>query len=375
MVLSLARPCPAADSRFHLLPSLDALPRPSGPSLRGCEEIGWRAEKGDSPLRDSSRLRGLSPFRGGIASQILRPESCGEGIGPTEGEPPTGEPPEVRLSTEPQAAESGPHVYWAALISAGVIGGTVVNSLTDGATHSYHFAHEGWFGENTYVGGADKASHFVSFEIISRELSTGFQYLGFSRRQADIGGFAVSSLTGLANELCDGAIKYGFSYEDLIMDVLGAGTAVLTSATETRDLIGFRFGILPGPVIPADEDNLGTGRDYSHEIYTADLKLGGLARRLGVADKVARFVLVSTTYGVNGYPYGSPEQRQRLIGLEVGINFAEILYAFDVDQTTWWGIAMHVLFDNFRIPYTQLGFRYDLNHGNWYGPAVGGTTM
>ncbi len=335
IALSIALPCAGADRPYHALPSLDALAKPTGPNL-------W--------LESYTEVTGsVEPLNGGV--------------------------PEVQMSAEPRAAETRPHLFLALGISAGVVGGMVLNSLTDGKTQPYHFATEGWFRENTYVGGGDKASHFVSFEIISLELATTFQYLGFSRWQSELGGFAVSSLTGLTNEICDGANKYGFSYEDLVMDVLGAGTAALTSATGTGDLIGFRVGLLPGPVPPADDDGFGTGRDYSHEIYTADFKLRGFARRLSLGEKAARFVLVSTTYGVEGYPYGTSDQQKRLVGFEVGVNFEEILYALDVDQQKWWGIVAHALLDNFRIPYTQLGFRYDLNHGNWYGPVVGSTTM
>ena len=43
-----------------------------------------------------------------------------------------------------------------------------------------------------------------------------------------------------------------------------------------------------------------------------------------------------------------------------------MLYALNVQQNTWWGMAAHLLFDNFRIPYTQVGFRFDLNRHGWY---------
>jgi predicted lipoprotein DUF2279 len=333
LALFIVRPCVATDGVDSVLP-------PAG-----------------GPPRFSLALAACRPLYEAAAEDRQAQPRC-DGVA-DESEP-----------TEQQDAVRGHRWLWAGLISGGMVAGTTLNSLTDAPTGGYKVAHEGWFGENTYVGGADKASHFVSFEIIARELDVTFRYLGFSPTQSILGGFAVSSITGLANEVCDGANKYGFSYEDLITDVLGAGTAAVISATNTTDLFGFRFGILPGPE-PA-RVAYGTGRDYSSEIYTADLKLAGLTRRLGRELRATRFFLVSTTYGVYGYPYGAPDQRERLIGFEVGLNVEEILYAFDVDQETWWGIVAHAVFDNFRIPYTQLGFRYDINHGNWYGPAVGG---
>ena len=110
---------------------------------------------------------------------------------PTVGEPPA--PPDARL-----------RMLAAALISVGVVGGAALNSFTDNPTGGFHVTQEHWFGENAYVGGGDKASHFVSFEIIARELATIYQYLGIPPMPARLGGFTVSLLTGLTIELADG---------------------------------------------------------------------------------------------------------------------------------------------------------------------------
>ena len=37
-------------------------------------------------------------------------------------------------------------------------------------------------------------------------------------------------------------------------------------------------------------------------------------------------------------------------------------------RKTWWGYGLHIVFDNFRLPFTAVGFRYDLNHGKWTVP-------
>ncbi len=267
-------------------------------------------------------------------------------------------------SADTQSAAPRWSLVWPALISMGVLGNQAWSSFSDQPTGGFHFTQEGWFGENTYVGGVDKAAHFVKFEILARQLAVIYQYFGFSRRQSMIGGFGMSVLTGLVNEFGDATNVYGFSYEDLLMDILGAGTAVLTNTTDTRDLFGFRVGPLFVDAPPKERE--GVGHDFTHEIYTADLQLGGVARRLGLPLWPTRFFLLSGTYGVWGYPYGAVDKRERLIGMELGLNFAEVLYALNVQEDTWWGILAHTLFDNIRIPYTQAGFRYDLNHGGWY---------
>jgi hypothetical protein len=116
----------------------------------------------------------------------------------------------------------------------------------------------------------------------------------------------------------------------------------------------------------------GNGRDYSNEIYTADLKFAGLARRFDLKHiGLFRFLLVSVTYGTKGYPSGIPSSRERQVGFEIGLNLQEILNAVGVGQDTWWGFGLHFIFDNFRVPFASVGFRYDLNHHRWCGPNNG----
>jgi hypothetical protein len=160
----------------------------------------------------------------------------------------------------------------------------------------------------------------------------------------------------LVNEVADGFTKYGFSPEDIVMDVLGAGTAVLVGATRTDDFVGFRTS------------HLGA---YEHDVYSMDLKLAGLASRLGLDIGPLRFLFFSMTYGVKGYPNGTSAEKERQVGLEIGLNLEEILNATGVRRDTWWGVALHVVVDNVRFPYTAVGFRYDLNHSKWYGPNTG----
>jgi len=138
------------------------------------------------------------------------------------------------------------------------------------------------------VGGADKASHFVEYAIVSKELANLYEVMGFSRNTSIALGFGVAFTAGLMNEIGDGMNPYGFSFEDLTMNTLGAGTAELIKLARVEDLVGFRVGLF----LPlADGETCcqvqGLGRDYSNEIYTADLHLAGVADRLKL--KSARF--------------------------------------------------------------------------------------
>src|SRR5262249_12453834 len=83
---------------------------------------------------------------------------------------------------------------------------------------------------------------------------------------------------GLATEIGDGTTMFGFSFEDLLMDALGAGTSMVLSRSGWDDTFGFRYGSgVPQESACCANDTY--GREYSGEIYTADFKIAGLGRR------------------------------------------------------------------------------------------------
>jgi len=250
------------------------------------------------------------------------------------------------------------------------IGGSYYNARSDGPQYPWHFTREGWFGQNTYAGGGDKASHFVSYYIVGKLMSGVYQELGMQKDPADLLGGGISALAGLATEIGDGTNKYGFSWEDITMDWLGAATSIAISHYGLDDLIGFRAGRVPSPTAPCCPYG-GTGKDYSEEIYTGDLKIAGLADRARFSAGPGRFFLFSISYSAKGYPYANPAVRERQIGFEAGINFQEVLKALHVPPDKWWSKILYFAFDVLRFPYTQVGMYYDLNNGHWYGPGIG----
>jgi uncharacterized protein YfiM (DUF2279 family) len=270
------------------------------------------------------------------------------------------EPPKVRR----------PQTFWIGVVSAIAIGGSYYNARSDGPQYPFHVTREGWFGQNTYTGGADKASHFVSYYIVGKLLAGVDMELGMSRDSAALLGAGTSVIAGLATELGDGTNKYGFSWEDLLTDSLGAATSLAITHYGLDDLIGFRAGFVPAPTAVCCPYG-GTGKDYTAEIYTADLKIAGLGERAKFNSGPARFLLFSVSYGSKGYPYADPLVRERQVGFELGINFGEILRVIGVPPDKWWGKILYFGFDVIRLPYTQVGMYYDLNSGQWHGPGIG----
>ncbi|HTY43137.1 MAG TPA: DUF2279 domain-containing protein [Thermoanaerobaculia bacterium] len=262
------------------------------------------------------------------------------------------------------------HSFWIGAVSGATLIGSAWNSFGDGPNQKWHFTKEGWLGQNTYAGGGDKASHVVSYYIVAKLLTGVNMELGMKKDDAALLGTGVSMMAGLVTEIGDGRGKYGFSYEDLVMDWIGAVSSLGIAHYGLDDLVGYRAGLVPAPTAICCPYG-GTGKDYTEEIYTADLKLAGLADRNRWNIGPARYFLFSVSYSAKGYPYANPDIRERQVGFELGINFNEILRAVGIRPDRWWSKILYFAFDVLRIPYTQIGMYYDLNNGHWYGPGIG----
>jgi hypothetical protein len=232
------------------------------------------------------------------------------------------------------------------------------NSLLGYENHDFRIHHEGFFGKHTTNGGADKASHMADYYIITNLFQDVYRMLGYSKHTALAWAAGLAFTTGLANELSDGFTRHGFSWEDLAMDASGVVAASLVSLTETKDLLSVRTSHLPGET-------------YTHDVYSGDLKLSGVAERLDWNVGPLRWLLLSVTYNAKGYRVTPPEEQQRLLGFEVGLNLQQILFDLNVKRDTWWGYGLHLFADNIRFPYTAIGVRVDLNRGKWHGPNAG----
>lgn len=237
---------------------------------------------------------------------------------------------------------------------------------------SFHFTNEGWFGRDTYAGGADKASHFVFGYVAGRELSKWYERFGDPPKQSRLLSIGLVALGGALVELGDGFTRiYGYSWGDVASNFAGALAAAGIGAARIDDIVGLRFGFVSAEVPPPCCRALGYGHDYSEDVYSADLKLAGALARMGLRPGAARFFLVSLTYGSKGYRFSPVDARQRNLGIDVGLNMPEILLALGVPKTAWWGEALLTLFEYVRVPYTAFGFQYDLNHRRWHGPSTG----
>jgi hypothetical protein len=347
--------------------------RPARGALVICFVAATASAESFAEFRAAARGDGFEESFASVVAAAA--DSGGEGV-PVR--PPVGPPLErvglaAGLAEEPEAALDAklPKTFWIGAVSVATLAGSAYNSFSDGPNQKFHFTNEGFFGQNTYAGGADKASHFVSYYMVAKLLTGVYSELGLPVDQARLLGAGVSTLAGFVTELGDGRGRYGFSYEDLTMDALGAVTSLGIAHFGLGDLVGFSAGLVPRPPVVCCPYG-GFGTDYTQLIYSGDLKIAGLAQRVHFDPGPARFLLFSLTYGSKGYPFANPDVRERQIGAFVGVNFVEILHVAGVPEKVWWGKILYFLFDVIRIPYTQIGYQYDINHGKWHGPTIGG---
>jgi hypothetical protein len=262
-------------------------------------------------------------------------------------------------------------VWTAAAVAGGVMQG--MGAPLQYGWVGWNVRDEGFFGRDTYTGGADKVSHFIISSGVSRLLYEAYTHLGHSENQSFTLAVATSFMSGTMVELMDAFSVYGWSFGDLTADILGSTAGALINRYGLQDLLGLRIGLvethIPESAIGDSVETL--GRPYNDEIYAADLKLGGLIRRMNGNPGFSRFFLTSFVYMTKGFGYAPPlPTRYQEIGFEVGLNFTEILRAFGVSESTWWGQGLIAIFDFFRFPFTQIGVYYNLYDGKWYGPGA-----
>jgi hypothetical protein len=110
---------------------------------------------------------------------------------------------------EPTAspAEKKPRWLLAGLVAFGEIAITAAKATITFDHTSFNVKDEGLFGANTEFGGADKASHFADYYVITKEFSFIFGKLGFSDTAARLMAAGTAFTGGLVNEIADGFTK------------------------------------------------------------------------------------------------------------------------------------------------------------------------
>jgi hypothetical protein len=173
---------------------------------------------------------------------------------------------------------------------------------------------DGWLGDRTYAGGADKFGHAwatMSLGRVGTEMLS--QWGGYDRLTSTLIGVGLSEALFIGVEVKDG-FYYEFSFSDLTGDTLGALAAVALSLSPRLDeLFDYRVQYWPSTEYRRQFDggNVNIAEDYSGETYVLAFHLGGIhALRDAPYGLWSQFVDVAVGYGTRGYkpdpPGGEP---------------------------------------------------------------------
>jgi len=211
----------------------------------------------------------------------------------------------------------------AALIGAGVVlvGTYGLNKWwNDGFTGDFRTENEGWFGQNTRSGGADKLGHTYFTYAGIRLLTRGFEAIGNDPRQSLRLGMWSALGVMTAIEVADGySRKYRFSAQDAIMNVAGAGLGYLLERYPDVDrLVDLRLLYKPSPGSRFDPAG-----DYSGQTYLFVLKANGVSALQN--HEPLRYFELALGYGSRGYENPPGSERSRNLYIGVSLNLAEVL--------------------------------------------------
>lgn len=163
--------------------------------------------------------------------------------------------------------------------------------------HGFQWGQDGWFGKNTYAGGADKLGHAWANMVLGRASSRVLRRGGWDDTGAAVLGGSLAWTLFLFVELKDG-YAYKFSGGDLTFNTAGAIVGVLQEIyPRFDDLVDFRVAYAPsdeyiglwrGEYYGTQKGNsLNIAEDYSGQTYYLAMHLGAVPRPRGTPEVLA----------------------------------------------------------------------------------------
>lgn len=197
------------------------------------------------------------------------------------------------------------------------------NWWQDGFNSSFHTASEGWFGQNTNSGGADKLGHFFANYAATRLFMHAFAWAGndpgTSLRLAAI--TVLSTFTVV--ELLDGMTqKWSFSKEDALMNVFGVGAALVFEKNPALDrVLDLRLLYRRS----SESQGFKPFGDYSGQTYLLVAKASGVPALSN--HPWLRYLEVAVGYGTRGYatPPSAGGTPSRNLYFGISLNLSAIL--------------------------------------------------
>lgn len=208
---------------------------------------------------------------------------------------------------------------------------------------------ERWFGRGTKEGGADKLGHFWTAYALSHLFASIYGSWDYTGDEATAYG-ALSSL-GLLSlmEFGDAFSDFGFSYEDMVMNLAGAGAGyLLRKYPRIGEKIDFRLEYAPS-LDGGNGSDVST--DYEHQKFVIAVKGSGFESMRGSPFEYLEFQTGYFARGYDDFVSGGPETRRRTFYVGVGLNVGKVVS----------GVWDTALFDYFQVPGTYIPFEAKLD--------------
>ena len=161
---------------------------------------------------------------------------------------------------------------WESGITLAVITATGLTSWNWGSSNSFNFNPEGWFGEDTGSGGADKLGHAFTSYALTNVVADRLIREGRSPERAALSAALTAQALMLYVEVFDGfSDDHGFAREDVVVNLLGTGLAYARTVNpRLRDTLDFRMEYQS-----SGYKGFRPFSDYSGQKFLLALKLSG----------------------------------------------------------------------------------------------------
>lgn len=236
--------------------------------------------------------------------------------------------------------------------SGAALAGVTALGLTSwdwGSSKSFNFNPEGWFGEDTGSGGADKLGHAFTSYALTNVLADRLVRQGRSPERAALSAALTVQALMLYVEVFDGLSNdHGFAREDVVMNLLGTGLAYARTVNPgLRETLDFRMEYQS-----SGYKGFRPFSDYAGQKYLVALKLGGMD---AFRNTPLRYLELQTGYYTRGFSkpecaQGLDRSRHAFIG--VGVNLNELLFGRRTRQEAALKNAGRLFFEHVQMPHT-----------------------
>jgi len=210
-----------------------------------------------------------------------------------------------------------------------------------------HSDDEEWFGRETESGGADKLGHLYASYFIGSGLSGLYENWGYTEKDAALYGSMSSFFLMSYMEVGDAlSSDLGFSYEDFLMNTLGAFSSYLFYTNpELSKRVDLRIEYIPS------FDTADIVTEYERMKYLIAFKAEGFD---SISNPYLRYTELHLGYYTRNYKDGFSADSERIIYVGLGINLSRIARKNDYKKTARF-------LNYYQVPYTYIPVEKDLN--------------